>query len=68
MRNVSSVGFTPFVAANGDPVCFCDTKTCALFTKNGRVPVRVSSNGADKGRTALTFTWDGECMRVIVKM
>lgn len=64
----SGVAFTPFVGITGEGVCFCDAKTCALYTKNGRVPVRVSLSKASKGRTTLTFTWEGQSMVVSVKM
>ena len=57
-----------FVAADGFPICLRDAQTCPLYTRRGRVPVRVYSAKGDNARTILTFAWNDNILVVSVKM
>jgi hypothetical protein len=66
---ISPVALTrQFVDKNGYPVCMLDTLTSALYTRRGRVPVRVYSCKGNNARTTLTFAWEDKRTVVSVKM
>jgi hypothetical protein len=66
-RSASPVTFTQFVDEHGLPVIMQDATSMRLYTRNG-LPVKVTTQKVGRGRTTLTFQWEGMVAVVSVKM